>query len=83
VIVEELNPFLMLLACPKSKNVDTMLFSILNVYLAYDKIGYDLPYVSRVIAGDKEKLVQLSLHLLLNVLLFVPPDKEDIERLVS
>ena len=57
VIVEELNPFLLLLSCPKSKNIDTLLFSIMNVYLAYDKIGYDLPYVSRVITGDKEKLV--------------------------
>ena len=56
-VIQELNPFLLMLVNPKLKNADTFIFSILNVYLAYDKIGYDLPYVSRVIVGDKEKLV--------------------------
>lgn len=55
--MEEVNPFLTLLANPKLKNCDTFILTLLNVYLAYDNIGYDLPYVSRVIPGEKEKLI--------------------------
>jgi len=48
---------LLYLTNPNSKNVDSLTITLLNVYLGYDNLGYDLPYVSWVLVGEKEKLV--------------------------
>lgn len=82
-VVSDINPFILFLVNAQTKNLETFIYSLLNVYLAYDPNGYDLPYLSKVNDGEPEMLVKLCLHILIILYDYLPPNESTLHHLIN
>lgn len=78
------NPFCAFLTNKQTKNLETFVISILNIYLKYDPTGYELPYLSKInYDGDNEMMVRLSIHLLIVLAEYKPPTQTNVGQLIE
>lgn len=79
-----LNPFCSYFTCKRTKNIKNLFISLLNTVISYDTQGMGLPYLSSVNeVGVSEALVDLSLHIILILIEYKPPTKENLVYLVK
>ena len=51
---------------PECPFVPTLFYSLLNIVVAYDPVGWGVPYAGSIVSDDREVLVDLSLQVLLD-----------------
>uniref|UniRef100_M4BPB3 HID1 domain-containing protein n=1 Tax=Hyaloperonospora arabidopsidis (strain Emoy2) TaxID=559515 RepID=M4BPB3_HYAAE len=62
--------FLEVATAPECPFVPTLFYSLLNIVVAYDPVGWGVPYAGSIVSDDREVLVDLSLQVLLVLLDF-------------
>ncbi|CAH0521849.1 unnamed protein product [Peronospora belbahrii] len=62
--------FLEVATAPECPFVPTLFYSLLNIAISYDPVGWGVPYAGSIVSDDRELLVDLSLQVLLVLLDF-------------
>ncbi|CAI5709079.1 unnamed protein product [Peronospora destructor] len=62
--------FLEAATAPECPFAPTLFYSLLNIVVSYDPVGWGVPYVGSIVTDDREVLVDLSLQVLLVLLDF-------------
>ncbi|CAI5719067.1 unnamed protein product [Hyaloperonospora brassicae] len=64
------DPFLEVATAPACPFAPTLFYSLLNIVVSYDPVGWGVPYAGSIVSDDREILVDLSLQVLLVLLDF-------------
>ncbi|ETW04426.1 hypothetical protein H310_04703 [Aphanomyces invadans] len=67
------DPFLAYATRKESRHAPTLFYSLVNVTLLYDPVGWGVPYAGSIVADERETLVDVSIQVLLVLLDFGAP----------
>ncbi|ETV82656.1 hypothetical protein, variant [Aphanomyces astaci] len=67
------DPFLAFATRKNSRFAPTLFYSLVNVTLLYDPVGWGVPYAGSIVADERETLVDVSIQVLLVLLDFGAP----------
>ncbi|GLD95865.1 hypothetical protein PINS_up004543 [Pythium insidiosum] len=70
--------FLEIATAPDCPFASTLFFSLLNIVVTYDPVGWGVPYAGSIMSDDRESLVDVALQILLVLLDFGHTDETQV-----